>query len=47
MEDFGDDLFDEFEKPSVSSATPVVQKLDDNQLNSEEKYILPLLTFIF
>lgn len=37
MDDFGDDLFDEFEKPSASSFT-VVQKLDDGQQKSEEKY---------
>lgn len=37
MDDFGDDLFDEFEKPSASSFT-VVQKSDDDLQKSEEKY---------
>lgn len=37
MDDFGDDLFAEFEKPSASSFT-VVQKLDDDQQKSDEKY---------
>lgn len=39
MEDFGDDLFDEFEKPSSSSFTVGIQKSDDGQQNSEEKYV--------
>lgn len=40
MDDFGDDLFDEFEKPSVSSISPIVRKLDDKHEYSEEKYVL-------
>lgn len=39
MDDFGDDLFDEFENPSSSSFTVGVQKSDDGQTNSEEKYV--------
>ncbi|VVC41817.1 Hypothetical protein CINCED_3A007924 [Cinara cedri] len=39
MDDFGDDLFDEFEKPSASSFFVGVQKSDDSQQNSEEKSI--------
>jgi len=39
MDDFGDDLFDEFEKPSVSSFAVGVQKSDTDQQNSDEKYV--------
>lgn len=39
MDDFGDDLFDEFEKPSSSSFSVGVQKSDDGKTNSEEKYV--------
>jgi len=39
MDDFGDDLFDEFEKPSVSSFTVGEQKPEVNQENPEQKYV--------
>lgn len=39
MDDFGDDLFDEFEKPSASSCTIGAQK-DNGQQSSEEKYVI-------
>lgn len=39
MDDFGDDLFDEFEKPSSSSFTVGVQKLNGGQQNSKEMYV--------
>lgn len=39
MDDFGDDLFDEFEKPSASSFSSKVRKSDDIQQNSIEKYV--------
>lgn len=38
MEDFGDDLFDEFEKPSASSFSVEEQKSNGNQQNAEQKY---------
>jgi len=39
MDDFGDDLFDEFEKPSVSSFAVEEQKPDVDQENPEQKYV--------
>lgn len=39
MDDFGDDLFDEFEKPSSSSFTVGAQKSVDGQQKPEEKYV--------
>lgn len=38
MDDFGDDLFDEFEKPSASSFSVVEQKSNNDDQQSEEKY---------
>lgn len=38
MEDFADDLFDEFEKPSASSFSVGERNSNDDQLNAEEKY---------
>lgn len=38
MDDFGDDLFDEFEKPSASSFTVAQKSSDDSRQKSEEKY---------
>lgn len=39
MDDFGDDLFDVFEKPSASSPSVRVQKSSDDQQNIEKKYV--------
>lgn len=39
MDDFGDDLFDVFEKPSASSLSVGVQKSSDGEQNIEKKYI--------
>jgi len=39
MDDFGDDLFDEFENPSSSSTSVEPKKSDTNQQNPEEKYV--------
>lgn len=47
MDDFGDDLFDEFEKPSVSqSCTVGVQKSHNGPQSSEEKYVYSELYFV-
>lgn len=39
MDDFGDDLFDEFEKPSASSFSVSVRKAENDQKDSEETYV--------
>lgn len=39
MDDFGDDLFDEFEKPSASSFSVNARKLENDQKDSEETYV--------
>jgi len=38
MDDFGDDLFDDFEKPSATSFSAGVQKPNDDKHNSDDKY---------
>lgn len=38
MDDFGDDLFDDFEKPSANSFSAGVRKSNDDKLNSSDKY---------
>lgn len=38
MDEFGDDLFDEFENPSASSFSAGVQKFNDDQHNLDNKY---------
>jgi len=38
MDDFGDDLFDDFEKPSSNSFSAGVQKSNDDKHNTDDKY---------
>jgi len=38
MDDFGDDLFDDFEKPSANSFSAGVQKSNDDKHNPDDKY---------
>lgn len=40
MDDFGDDLFDDFEKPSTTSFSAGVSKPNDDKHNSDDKYEL-------
>lgn len=47
MDDFGDDLFDEFEKPSGSLTSVEPRQSDvDQQNNSEEQYVNFRIHFI-
>jgi len=38
MDEFGDDLFDDFEKPSASSFSVGVQKSNDDLHTFDDKY---------
>lgn len=42
MDDFGDDLFDEFEKPTSSSFYENVRKSENDQKVTEETYVICL-----
>jgi len=39
MDDFGDDLFDDFEQPSATSLSAGVQKSNDDKHNADDKYV--------